>query len=156
MFIIPAFAGLGAPDWVSEARGLMGGLTRGSTRAHLARAAIEGIAHSIADSFSQLVKSSGARLKNLRVDGGASRNGLLLQAQADFLQCALERPRDIESTARGAAMMAAFAANIGTLSALSARNQSELRVAPQMSKKESTRLRAEWRRRVEALKKGCF
>jgi glycerol kinase len=104
--IIPALAGLGAPHWRPEARGLIAGLTRGSTRAHLARAALEGIAHSQCDILEAMEAELGAPLKDLRVDGGAAANNLLMQLQADLSGLTLRRPGMLEATALGAGMLA--------------------------------------------------
>ncbi len=104
--VVPALAGLGAPHWRPEARGLIHGLTRGTTSAHLARAALEGIAHAQADILEAMAADLGAPLTELRVDGGAAANDLLLQTQADLLGIPLLRPTLLESTALGAAMLA--------------------------------------------------
>lgn len=103
---VPALVGLGAPHWRPEARGLIAGLTRGTTRAHLARAALEGIALSCKDLLDAMEADLGERLAELRVDGGAAANDLLMQAQADLLQCRVIRPEVIETTALGAAILA--------------------------------------------------
>jgi glycerol kinase len=114
--IVPALVGLGAPHWRHEARGLIAGLTRGTTRAHLARAALEGIALSCADLLDAMEKDLGQRLAELRVDGGAAANDLLMQIQADLLQCRVVRPQVIETTALGAAILAGV--GIGWFSSL--------------------------------------
>ena len=104
--LIPAFAGLGAPHWKAEARGLITGLTRGTTRAHLARAALEGIALEIVDILQAMESDRGDELIDLKVDGGASANDLLMQIQADLLDRRIVRPRIVETTALGAAFLA--------------------------------------------------
>jgi glycerol kinase len=104
--LIPAFAGLGAPHWKAEARGLITGLTRGTTRAHLARAALEGIALEIVDILQAMESDRGDELIDLKVDGGASANDLLMQIQADLLNRRIVRPRIVETTALGAAFLA--------------------------------------------------
>ncbi len=104
---VPALAGLGAPYWDSEARGMICGITRGTTAAHVARATLEGIAHQIADLMQAMREDLGAALQRIRVDGGASSNDLLMQMQADLAGLCVERPTELESTARGAAMLAA-------------------------------------------------
>lgn len=114
--IVPALVGLGAPHWRHEARGLIAGLTRGTTRAHLARAALEGIALSCADLLDAMERDLGRRLAELRVDGGAAANDLLMQIQADLLQCRVVRPQVIETTALGAAILAGV--GIGWFSSL--------------------------------------
>ena len=104
--IIPALAGLGAPHWRPEARGLIAGITRGTTKAHIARAALEAIAHSQCDILESMAVELDAPLKELRVDGGASANNLLMQLQADLAGVTLLRPKLLEATALGAGMLA--------------------------------------------------
>jgi glycerol kinase len=106
VYLVPAFAGLGAPHWDAHARGIIIGLTRGTTRAHIARAALEGIAYQTADVLRVMEKDAGIRLKELRVDGGACVNNLLMQFQADLLGVPVVRPRVAETTALGAAYLA--------------------------------------------------
>jgi glycerol kinase len=107
---VPALAGLGAPHWDAGARGTITGLTRGSTAAHLARATLEGIAFEVHDLLAAMAKDAHRTLSRLRVDGGASQNDLLMQMQADVANVVVERPADIESTGRGAAMLAGLGA----------------------------------------------
>jgi glycerol kinase len=109
VYVVPAFAGLGAPHWDQYARGLIIGLTRGSTRSHIARAALEGIAYQVADVLQAMQSDSKIRLKELRVDGGACANNLLMQFQADLLGVPVVRPRVAETTALGAAYLAGLA-----------------------------------------------
>ncbi|MGB1278132.1 MAG: FGGY family carbohydrate kinase, partial [Nannocystaceae bacterium] len=104
--LVPAHAGLGAPYWRPNARGLISGLTRGTNRAHIARAALEGIALQITDLLGAMEADMGNRLKVLRVDGGAAANNLLMQLQTDLLNVPLARPCNLETTALGAVMMA--------------------------------------------------
>lgn len=106
VYLVPAFAGLGAPHWDAQARGLIIGLTRGTTRAHIARAALEGIAYQVSEVLRVMEKDAGIRLKELRVDGGACVNNLLLQFQTDLLGVPVVRPRVAETTALGAAYLA--------------------------------------------------
>jgi len=106
---VPALAGLGAPYWDPDARGLVSGLTRGTTKAHLARATLEGVAFSVADLGRAMEADMGARIARLRVDGGASENGLLMQFQADVLDVTIDRPENVETTALGAAYLAGLA-----------------------------------------------
>jgi glycerol kinase len=110
--IVPALAGLGAPHWRPEARGLISGLTRGTTRAHLARAALEAIALQNVDLVVAMQRDAGRPIERLRVDGGAAANNLLMQLQADLLGTPVERPAMLESTALGAAKLAARALGI--------------------------------------------
>jgi glycerol kinase len=107
--VVPAFAGLGAPHWDPFARGTIFGITRGTTSAHIARAALESIAFQVADLLDAMSADSGVALKELRVDGGASTNNLLMQIQADLLGAPVVRPAVIETTALGAAYLAGLA-----------------------------------------------
>jgi glycerol kinase len=107
--LVPAFAGLGAPHWDQYARGALLGMTRGTTRAHIARAALEGIALQVTDVLGAMQADSGLPLAELRVDGGASANGLLMQIQADVLGINVVRPKNAEATVLGAAYLAGIA-----------------------------------------------
>jgi glycerol kinase len=109
VYVVPAFAGLGAPHWDQYARGLIAGLTRGSSRSHIARAALEGIAYQVADVLHAMERDAKIRLKELRVDGGACANNLLMQFQADLLGVPVVRPTVSETTALGAAYLAGLA-----------------------------------------------
>jgi len=109
VYLVPAFAGLGAPHWDAAARGLVTGLTRGSNAGHLARAALESIAYQSADLLAAMRADSGRALRELRVDGGACRNDALMQFQADLLRVPVIRPRTTETTALGAAYLAGLA-----------------------------------------------
>jgi glycerol kinase len=109
VYFVPAFSGLGAPHWDPYARGTIGGLTRGSNRAHIARAALEGIAFQVADIIDAMETDSGVPLKELRVDGGAARNNLLMQIQADLLGVTVTRPSNPETTVLGATYLAGLA-----------------------------------------------
>jgi glycerol kinase len=109
VYLVPAFAGLGAPHWDQYARGMILGLTRGTTSGHLARAALEGIALQVADVLEVMKQDSGLPINELRVDGGASANSMLMQFQADVLQVPVVRPKVIETTALGAAYLAGLA-----------------------------------------------
>jgi glycerol kinase len=110
--LVPAFAGLGAPHWRPEARGILTGMTRGTTRAHLARAALEGIALQNYDILRAMQDDSGRPLASLKVDGGAAANDLLMQFQADVLGVTISRPAIIETTALGAAFLAGLGAGV--------------------------------------------
>ena len=109
VYIVPAFAGLGAPHWDQYARGTITGLTRGTTAAHFARAALEGIAFQVADVLGVMKMDTGIAIPELRVDGGAAANDLLMQFQADLLQVPVARPKVLETTALGAAYLAGLA-----------------------------------------------
>lgn len=109
VYLVPAFAGLGAPHWDQEARGLITGITRGTTSAHIARAALEGIAFQVMEVLQAMEADTGIKLRELRVDGGASLNNMLMQLQADLLNRPVVRPRVSETTALGAAYLAGLA-----------------------------------------------
>lgn len=109
VYLVPAFAGLGAPHWDAYARGLLAGITRGTTAAHIARAALEGIAYQVADVLRAMEADAKIKLKELRVDGGACANNLLMQFQADLLAVPVVRPKITETTALGAAYLAGLA-----------------------------------------------
>ena len=109
---VPALAGLGAPHWNPHARGVITGLDRGVTRGHLARATLEGIALQNADILEAMAADSGVSLSGLKVDGGAAANNLLMQYQADILGVPIVRPRMLETTALGAALLAGLATNV--------------------------------------------
>ena len=112
VYMVPAFVGLGAPYWDSDARGAIFGLTRGTTRAHIARAAVDSIAYQSRDVIEAMRKDSGLSLETIRVDGGATRNGALLQFQADILGARVLRPVVAETTALGAAYLAGLATGV--------------------------------------------
>ncbi len=109
VYLVPAFSGLGAPHWNQHARGIIVGLTRGAGAAHIARAALEGIAYQTIDVLKAMEADSGIDIRELRVDGGASANNLLLQFQSDVLQAPVVRPKTLETTALGAAYLAGLA-----------------------------------------------
>jgi glycerol kinase len=109
VYFVPAFAGLGAPHWNQHAQGTIFGLTRGSTDAHIARAAIESIAYQTMDILKAMEADSGITIKELRVDGGATINNMLMQFQADVLNTETVRPKIVETTAMGAAFLAGLA-----------------------------------------------
>jgi glycerol kinase len=109
VYFVPAFAGLGAPHWNQHAQGTIFGLTRGSTDAHIARAALESIAYQTMDILKAMESDSGISIKELRVDGGASVNNMLMQFQADVINIVSVRPKVVETTAMGAAFLAGLA-----------------------------------------------
>ena len=146
---VPALAGLGAPHWRPEARGAITGLTRGSTAAHLARATLEGICLQIVDLAVAMKKDSGQPLHNLKVDGGAAANDLLMQIQADLAQREIVRPKVIETTALGAACLAGLAIGIWPdTSSLRRAWQEERRFVPQMAADQRQRLLEQWQSAV--------
>jgi glycerol kinase len=109
VYVVPAFAGLGAPHWNQYAKGTMVGVTRGTTAAHIARASLESIAYQTMDVLKAMEADSGISIKELRVDGGATANNLLMQFQADILNTKVVRPKVTETTALGAAYLAGLA-----------------------------------------------
>ncbi|MBB6098381.1 glycerol kinase [Deinobacterium chartae] len=150
VYLVPAFVGLGAPHWDSYARGTIIGLTRGSTSAHIARAALEAIAYQTADVLEAMQNDAGVQLSELRVDGGAARNDLLMQFQADILGVPVVRPRVTETTALGAAYLAGLAVGFWESEQQIAQQwQVERRFEPQMSAADRERRLTEWRRAVE-------
>jgi glycerol kinase len=150
--LVPAFAGLGAPYWRPEARGIWCGLTRGTTRAHLVRAALESIAFQSRDLVEAMGRESGVRIRELRVDGGASLNGFLMQFQADLLGVPIRRPGLVETTALGAALLAGIGAGWWKrASDLQAVGASGKVFRPRMRRAERERLYRAWMRAVEML-----
>lgn len=149
VYIVPAFTGLGAPHWRPEARGMITGLTRGSGKAHLARAALESIAYQSADLLRLMEREAGVDLSELRVDGGATRNGFLMQFQADLLGVPVTRSRIQETTALGAAYLAGLAAgfwrDVEELRGLWA---SDMRFERQRPEADCSALLAGWHRAV--------
>ncbi|MFC4424998.1 glycerol kinase GlpK [Deinococcus navajonensis] len=150
VFLVPAFVGLGAPYWDSYARGTMVGLTRGTTKAHIARAALESIAYQSAELLEAMGQDSGAPLRELRVDGGASNNNLMMQFQADILGVPVVRPKVTETTALGAAYLAGLAVGFWQGTDEITRNwQVDRTFEPQMAGDERAHLLAQWRRAVQ-------
>lgn len=149
VFFVPAFVGLGAPYWDPYARGTIIGLTRGTTRAHLARAALESIAFQSAEMLEAMQMDSGLSLPELRVDGGASNNDLLMQFQADILGVPVVRPKITETTALGAAYLAGLAVGFWESTAqISSQWQAERTFEPAMSADERATRLAGWRKAV--------
>jgi glycerol kinase len=145
VYLVPAFAGLGAPHWDQYARGTITGLTRGTTGAHLARAALESIAFQVADVANVMHRDSGVPLRELRADGGAAANDLLLQFQADLLRVPVVRPRVTETTALGAAYLAGLAVGVWPdLDAIRANVAIDRTFEPTMSADEAAHRRRRW------------
>jgi glycerol kinase len=152
VYVVPAFAGLGAPHWDQYARGSISGLTRGTTAGHIARAALEGIAFQVADVLEVMKEDSGIALNELRVDGGASANNLLLQTQADLLRVPVVRPKVTETTALGAAYLAGLATGFWPDRAqLHKAWQADRTFEPKGSADEAAHRRRRW---AEALKRA--
>lgn len=150
VYLVPAFAGLGAPHWDPHARGVLVGITRGTSKAHIARAALESIAFQVADVVDAMQTDSKIPIHELRVDGGASANDLMMQFQADILGVPVVRPRVIETTALGAAYLAGLASGFwDDLDAISSGWQVDRRFEPAMSSDEVARRRARWRKALD-------
>jgi glycerol kinase len=153
VYLVPAFAGLGAPHWDQRARGAMFGLTRGSTAGHIARAALEGIAYQVKDVLSAMEADSGIEIKELRVDGGATVNDTLMQFQSDILRIPLVRPKILETTALGAAYLAGLAVGFWKdTDEIKKQWQVDKRFEPKMSDDEAKTLLYKWNKAVEKSK----
>ncbi len=150
LVLVPAFTGLGAPHWDPHARGALVGITRGTTRAHLARATLESIAYQTADLVDAMAADAGHPVHNLRVDGGAVANTFLMQFQADILNVPVIRPRHTETTALGAGMLAGLATGFWDgPDALANLNPPERIFEPAMSQDRRESLLTQWRRAVQ-------
>jgi glycerol kinase len=153
VFLVPAFAGLGAPHWDAYARGLVIGITRGTTRGHLARAALESIAYQVDDLLEAVRRDSNITLSELRVDGGAASNDGLMQFQADVLGVPVVRPAVTETTALGAAYLAGLAVGFwSSLDEIGRQWKVERRFEPAMARADAERLRERWREAVSRAK----
>jgi glycerol kinase len=153
VFVVPAFTGLGAPYWDADARGAIIGLTRGTTKAHIARAALESIAFQSAEVLEAMQKDAGQKLAELRVDGGATANDLLMQFQADLLGVPVVRPMTLETTALGAAYLAGLTVNLWkSREELALQWKAERRFEPRMDPSVRETLMARWRQAVARAK----
>jgi len=150
VYLVPAFVGLGAPHWDSRARASLLGMSRGTSRAHIARAALESIALQVADVFGAMRQDSGIALTELRVDGGACRNNLLMQLQADLLGVPVLRPGVTETTALGAAYLAGLAVGFWQRAdEVSAQWRIERQFDPRMGQDERQAKLARWHQAVQ-------
>ena len=149
VYVVPAFVGLGAPHWEADARGTIVGLTRGTTRAHLARAALEAMAFSTKDVLDAMTADAGLRLRALQVDGGAAANDFLMQFQADVLGVAVARPDVVETTALGAAALAGLALGVWKAPREYLAGRRFKRFVPGATARAVRAREAEWRRAVE-------
>jgi glycerol kinase len=152
VYFVPALTGLGSPHWDPYARGTIVGLTRGSRREHLVRAALEAIAYQTLDAVEAMERASGARLEELRADGGAVRNRWLMQFQADLLGRPVVVPEVAETTALGAAYLAGVATGTWTLEQVGSLWREAARYEPAMGDDERLSLLAGWRKAVERAK----
>lgn len=148
VYVVPAFAGLGAPYWDPAARGAIYGLTRGTTRDHFVRAALESIAYQTRDILNAMETDSKLKLKSLRVDGGASGNNFLLQFQADIMGTAVDRPKETETTALGAAYLAGLAVGFYKKTDLSKNWQIDRKFKPEMKEPQRKILYDGWKAAV--------
>jgi glycerol kinase len=150
VYLVPAFAGLGAPHWDQYARGILIGLTRGTDRRHLARAAIEAMAYQTVDVAMLMEREAKQDLLELRVDGGAAANDLLCRFQADMLRVDVLRPRNTETTVLGAAFLAGLGAGVwGSTAELADVWELERRFTPSMERYQRRRLLDGWREAVD-------
>ena len=150
VYLVPAFTGLGAPHWDQYARGSISGLTRGATAGHLARAALEGIAYQVADVLRAMEADSGIAASELRVDGGAAANDLLMQFQSDLLQIPVVRPKTLETTALGAAYLAGLAVGYWSgIDEIRSQWETDRRFEPAMEPERVQQLRAGWERALD-------
>ncbi len=149
VFMVPAFAGMGAPYWDMYARGTIVGITRGTTKAHLVRAALESIAFQSKDLLTAMESDAGVQLKILKVDGGATANNFLMQFQADILGSKVERPKITETTALGAAYLAGMAVGLWSQQELAEKWKLEQAFLPQCSDQERTEKYQGWQRAVQ-------
>lgn len=153
VFMVPAFAGLGAPHWDQYARGTIFGITRGTTNAHIARAALESIAFQVNDLIKAMQTDANCALKQLRVDGGASRNNFLMQFQADIANIVVERPKCLELTATGAAYLAGLAVGFWkSISELEEVWQLDKRFEPSMPETKRNELLDMWQEAINRTK----
>jgi glycerol kinase len=153
VYLVPAFAGLGAPHWDAYARGLVVGITRGTTRGHLARAALESIAYQVDDLLEAVRRDSSIKVSELRVDGGAATNDGLMQFQADVLGVPVVRPAVTETTALGAAYLAGLAVGFWkSIDEIGGQWKVERRFDPSMPRSAADRLRERWREAVNRAK----
>lgn len=148
--LVPAFTGLGAPYWDPSARGTLLGMSRGTSSAHIARATLEGIAFQVADLLAAMEMDSGRKLSILRVDGGACASDLLMQTQADLLGLTVERPRNVETTALGAAMLAGLGAGVWSdIDSLTRIREVERKFAPTITVNDRRARMKVWKKAVK-------
>ena len=149
LYLIPAFSGLGAPYWNSSARGMITGITRGTSREHIIRASLEGIAYEVCDLVQAMQKDAGVKIMRLAVDGGACANNFLMQFQSDILNCIAVRPKISETTALGAAYLAGLNAGCWqNLEEIKSNFAVEREFVPAMGEAERIKLLNGWREAV--------
>ena len=151
IYIVPAFTGLGTPYWDDDARGAVFGLTRGTNKSQFVRAALEAIAYQCKDVVEVMQKETGQSIKNLKVDGGATKNGYLMQFQSDILHTVIKLPRCLETTALGAAYMAGLTTGYyANLESIKKIHEYQAIYEPKMAKKEINRLYKGWKTAIKA------
>ncbi len=151
VYVVPAFAGLGAPHWNQYAKGTMVGITRGTSAAHIARASLESIAYQTMDVLKAMEADSGISIKELRVDGGATTNNLLMQFQADILNTKVARPKITETTALGAAYLAGLAIGYwNNVDQIQDQWQLDISFGSAMKEEERASLKKGWQRAVKS------
>ncbi|MCD8309477.1 MAG: glycerol kinase GlpK [Clostridia bacterium] len=148
VYVVPAFTGLGAPYWDADARGTVTGITRGTTRAHIVRAALEGIAYQVNDVLRAMETAAGVKVSRLAVDGGASANNFLMAFQADISRCEVARPEVAESTAKGAAYLAGLACGLWSMQDLRGFSCATRTFSPNMKDDERAAMLSGWRNAV--------
>ena len=149
VYVVPAFAGLGAPYWDMYARGAIFGLTRGTSKAHIIRATLEALAYQTKDVLDAMQTDASIQLTTLKVDGGASANNLLMQFQADILNVPVQRPKIIETTALGAAYLAGLAVGFWTVGDISQQWALDREFHPQMEPETRNNLYEGWQEAVK-------
>lgn len=155
VYFVPAFTGLGAPHWNQDARGLIYGITRGTTKAHLTRAALESIAFQNYDVIKAMEKDAGIKIDKLRVDGGAAANDLLMQMQADMLQTSVQRPAVLESTSLGAAYFAGLGVGYWSdVNEIASQWQLQKEFVAKKNKKETESSIRQWHKAIEMINKS--
>jgi len=150
VYFVPALTGLGAPYWDQYARGTIVGITRGTTKEHFVRAALESIAFQVADVVTAMEADTGEKLASLKVDGGAVANNILLQGQADLLDCEVVRPKILETTALGAAYLAGLAVGFwNSIEDIQKQWQVDRKFSPEMDIEKKEKMISQWKRAVE-------
>jgi glycerol kinase len=153
VYMVPAFAGLGAPHWNQYARGTIVGMTRGTKDAHIARAALDSIAYQTMDVLKAMESDAGMKIRELRVDGGATANNLLMQFQADIMETQVIRPKVTETTALGAAYLAGLAIGFwDSIETIRKQWQEDAKFTPSMDAEKRTALTRDWQRAIRAAK----
>lgn len=150
--VVPALTGLGAPHWDPDARGIIVGITRGTTSAHITRAALESICYQVNDVLSTMIKDRGTPLNQLRVDGGATSNNFMVQFQSDISNIEVDRPTNLETTALGAAYLAGLGVGIWQIEDLQSKWKIDKSFKPSMSKEDADKHNALWLKAVDRAK----